>query len=64
MAGPRTMFEKIWQRHVIVDRDDGYTLLYIDRHLMHDGSNAAFERLDQRGMKVRRPDRSYATPDH
>jgi 3-isopropylmalate/(R)-2-methylmalate dehydratase large subunit len=58
------MFEKIWQRHVVVDRDDGYTLLYIDRHLMHDGSNAAFERLDERGMKVRRPDRSYATPDH
>jgi len=64
MAGPRTMFEKIWQRHVVVDRDDGYTLLYIDRHLMHDGSNAAFERLNERGMKVRRGDRSYATPDH
>jgi 3-isopropylmalate/(R)-2-methylmalate dehydratase large subunit len=64
MAGPRTMFEKIWQRHMVVDRDDGYTLLYIDRHLMHDGSAPAFERLDERGMKVRRPDRSYATPDH
>jgi 3-isopropylmalate/(R)-2-methylmalate dehydratase large subunit len=58
------MFEKIWQRHVVVDRDDGYTLLYIDRHLMHDGSAPAYERLHGRGMKVRRPDRSFATPDH
>jgi len=64
MAAPRTMFEKIWQRHVVVDRDDGYTLLYIDRHLMHDGSAPAYERLHGRGMKVRRPDRSFATPDH
>jgi 3-isopropylmalate/(R)-2-methylmalate dehydratase large subunit len=64
MTGPRTMFEKIWQRHVVVDRDDGYTLLYIDRHLMHDGSAPAFARLKARDMKVRRPDRSFATPDH
>jgi 3-isopropylmalate/(R)-2-methylmalate dehydratase large subunit len=64
MAEPRTMFEKIWQRHIVVDRDDGYTLLYIDRHLMHDGSAAAFARLKERSMKVRRPDRSFATPDH
>ena len=64
MAEPRTMFEKIWQRHIVVDRDDGYTLLYIDRHLMHDGSAAAFARLKERRMKVRRPDRSFATPDH
>ncbi len=64
MAGPRTMFEKIWQRHIVVDRDEGYTLLYIDRHLMHDGSAPAFARLNARGMKVRRPDRSFATPDH
>ena len=38
-TGPATMFEKIWQRHVVVDRADGYTLLYVDRHLMHDGSS-------------------------
>ena len=41
MTAPRTMFEKIWQRHVVVDRPDGYTLLYVDRHLMHDGSSPA-----------------------
>jgi 3-isopropylmalate/(R)-2-methylmalate dehydratase large subunit len=64
MMSVQTMFEKIWQRHVVVDRDDGYTLLYIDRHLMHDGSAAGFARLRERGIKLRRPDRGFATPDH
>ena len=64
MTAPRTMFEKIWQRHVVVDRPDGYTLLYIDRHLMHDGSSPAYARLKARGMGLRRPDRAAATPDH
>jgi len=64
MAAAATMFEKIWQRHVVVDRDDGYTLLYVDRHLMHDGSAAGFARLRERGIKLRRPDRAFATPDH
>jgi 3-isopropylmalate/(R)-2-methylmalate dehydratase large subunit len=64
MTTAQTMFEKIWQRHVVVDRDDGYTLLYIDRHLMHDGSAAGFARLRELGLKLRRPDRGFATPDH
>ncbi|WP_129782442.1 3-isopropylmalate dehydratase large subunit [Peristeroidobacter soli] len=59
-----TMFEKIWRRHIVVDRDDGYTLLYIDRHLMHDGSAMGFAKLRERNIKVRRPERSFATPDH
>ncbi len=63
-TGPATMFEKIWRRHVVVDRPDGYTLLYVDRHLLHDGSYNAFKRLEAAGMKVRRPDRAFATPDH
>ncbi|MDP1841164.1 MAG: 3-isopropylmalate dehydratase large subunit [Reyranella sp.] len=63
-AAARTMFEKIWQRHVVVDRDDGYTLLYVDRHLMHDGSAAGFAKLRERKIKLRRPDRGFATPDH
>ena len=64
MTNPQTSFDKIWQRHIVVDRGDGYHLLYIDRHLMHDGSAAGFARLDKRGQKVRRPDLSFATPDH
>ena len=63
-SGPATMFEKIWRRHVVVDRPDGYTLLYIDRHLIHDGSYNAFRRLGANGLKLRRPDRAFATPDH
>jgi 3-isopropylmalate/(R)-2-methylmalate dehydratase large subunit len=61
---PRTMFEKIWASHVVVDRPDGYTLLYVDRHLIHDGSYFAFQRLKNRGLKLRRPDLSFGTPDH
>ncbi|MDX2156823.1 MAG: 3-isopropylmalate dehydratase large subunit [Hyphomicrobiaceae bacterium] len=64
MAAPRTMFEKIWQSHVVVDRPDGYALVYIDRHLIHDGSAPAFSRLKARGLKVRRPDLTFGTPDH
>ena len=63
-AKPATLFEKIWRRHVVVDRPDGYTLLYVDRHLIHDGSYFAFLRLKNRGLKLRRPDLSFGTPDH
>ena len=41
-ARPRTLFEKIWERHVVHQREDGHTLLYVDRHLIHDGSRRAF----------------------
>ncbi len=64
MTAPRTMFEKIWQRHVVVDRPDGYTLLYVDRHLLHDGSAGGYGKLREMGRKLRRPDRAFATPDH
>jgi 3-isopropylmalate/(R)-2-methylmalate dehydratase large subunit len=63
-GGPRTLFDRIWQRHVVVDRGDGHHLLYIDRHLIHDGSGVAFEALGRRGMTVRRPELALATPDH
>ncbi|MDR3471844.1 MAG: 3-isopropylmalate dehydratase large subunit [Devosia sp.] len=63
-AAPSTMFDKIWRRHVVVDRPDGYTLLYIDRHLMHDGSELGFARLRERGLPLRQPNRCFATPDH
>src|SRR6266542_2700161 len=64
MPEPRTLFEKIWERHKVVERDDGYTLLYIDRHFIHDGSRRAFEMLAENGLKLRRPDRTFGTPDH
>ena len=50
MAEPRTMFEKIWSRHVVAERASGYNLLYVDRHLIHDGSYNAFQRLKANGL--------------
>jgi 3-isopropylmalate/(R)-2-methylmalate dehydratase large subunit len=60
----RTLLDKIWQPHVVVDRGDGHHLLYIDRHLLHDGSSTGFAMLRSRGLPVRRPDLALATPDH
>jgi 3-isopropylmalate/(R)-2-methylmalate dehydratase large subunit len=60
----KTLYEKIWQAHAIVEGHDGQTLLHVARHLVHDGSVHAFEFLKDRGAKVRRPDQIFATPDH
>ena len=64
MAVPMTLFDKIWSSHAILARPDGATLLHIDRHLVHDGSGNAFRMLKEKGLAVRRPDRTFATPDH
>jgi 3-isopropylmalate/(R)-2-methylmalate dehydratase large subunit len=58
------MFEKIWSRHRVTEREDGQTLLYVGRHLLHDGGATAFDVLRKRGLKPRAPDRIFATPDH
>ena len=65
MAKPRTLFDKIWEAHLVDTQEDGTCLLYIDRHLVHEvTSPQAFEGLRQTGRKVRRPDLTLATPDH
>jgi 3-isopropylmalate/(R)-2-methylmalate dehydratase large subunit len=64
MPEAATMFDKIWSAHAVETRADGATLLHIDRHLVHDGSSNAFRMLKERNLKVRRPDRTFATPDH
>jgi 3-isopropylmalate/(R)-2-methylmalate dehydratase large subunit len=61
---PRTLFDKIWQRHVIQERDDGSVLLHVARHLIHDGSAPGFRTLRDRGLPLHRPDRTFGTPDH
>ncbi len=61
---PQTLFEKIWDRHVIQQRPDGQCLLYVDRHLLHEGSFHGFGYIAQRGMPVRRPQQSFAIADH
>ena len=61
---PATLSEKVWDRHVVTDNDDA-TLLYIDRHLVHEvTSPQAFEGLRLAGRRARRPDLTFATPDH
>ena len=61
----RTLYEKIWDAHVVERRDDGTCLIYIDRHLVHEvTSPQAFESLRVSGRKVRRPDLTLAVPDH
>ena len=62
---PRTLYQKIWDAHVVDRRDDGTCLIYIDRHLVHEvTSPQAFEGLRLAGRKVRRPDLTLAVPDH
>ena len=61
---PCTMFKKIWDRHTVLERPDGLTLLYVDILLAHDGSGAAFKRLKKRGLPVHAPERVFGTPDH
>src|SRR6202789_1558982 len=64
-TAPKTLFEKVWQQHVVVEPEGEPTLLYIDLHLLHEvTSPQAFEGLRLGGRKVRRPDRSIATVDH
>ncbi len=61
----KTLFEKIWDKHVVKELPDGSALIYIDRHLVHEvTSPQAFEGLRLAGRKVRRPDLSFGTMDH
>jgi 3-isopropylmalate/(R)-2-methylmalate dehydratase large subunit len=62
--GLATLFDKIWDRHVVADLGDGYALLHVSRHLMHDGGSRAFRALKQRGCVVRNPELTFATFDH
>ncbi|MBL8702428.1 MAG: 3-isopropylmalate dehydratase large subunit [Alphaproteobacteria bacterium] len=62
---PRTLFDKIWDAHVIADLGDGAHLLHIDRHLVHEvTSKHAFESLRRRGLRVRNPELTFAMVDH
>lgn len=61
----KTLFDKIWDAHTVTDITGGPTQLYIDRHYCHEvTSPQAFDGLRSRGLKVRRPDRTFSTPDH
>lgn len=65
MTRPRTLYEKIWDAHVVERRPDGTCLIFIDRHLVHEvTSPQAFAGLRASGRTVRRPDLTLAVPDH
>ncbi|MHA1127765.1 MAG: aconitase family protein, partial [Alphaproteobacteria bacterium] len=61
----KTLYDKIWDAHLISEDADGTSLLYIDRHLVHEvTSPQAFEGLRAAGRKVHAPDKTIAVPDH
>jgi 3-isopropylmalate/(R)-2-methylmalate dehydratase large subunit len=65
MAQPLTLFQKVWNRHVVAQEPDSPAILYIDLQLVHEvTSPQAFDGLRRRGLKVRRPDRTIGTIDH
>ena len=65
MTAPRTLYDKIWDDHIVHEAEDGTCLLYIDRHLVHEvTSPQAFEGLRMTGRKVRAPEKTIAVPDH
>ena len=62
---PKTLYDKIWDAHVVHEAEDGTCLLYIDRHLVHEvTSPQAFEGLRLANRTVRAPDKTIAVPDH
>ena len=65
MTAPRTLYDKIWDDHMVDQQEDGTCLLYIDRHLVHEvTSPQAFEGLRMAGRKVRHPEKTLAVVDH
>ena len=62
---PRTIIEKVWDSHIVAQREGAPALLYIDLHLVHEvTSPQAFSGLRERGLSVRRPDLTFGTTDH
>src|SRR5687768_15207950 len=65
MPAPRTLYDKIWDDHLVHEAEDGTALIYIDRHLVHEvTSPQAFEGLRLAGRKVRHPEKTLAVVDH
>ena len=65
MTEPQTLFQKIWNAHVVAQQPDSPAVLYVDLHLVHEvTSPQAFSGLRARGLRVRRPDKTVATVDH
>ena len=64
-ASPKTLYDKLWDMHTVTVQDNGTTILYVDRHLIHEVTPAqAFEGIKLAGRKLWRPKSIIATPDH
>jgi 3-isopropylmalate/(R)-2-methylmalate dehydratase large subunit len=63
-VAPRTLFDKLWDSHVINTREDGESLLWVDRHFVHEGSHHAFRQLDAKGRGVAEPGLTFGIADH
>ncbi len=59
-----TLLDKLWSSHEILQRDDGTSLLWVDRHFVHEGSHHAFAKLQSRGATVAEPSLTFAITDH
>ncbi len=62
--GPRSLFDKLWDSHVIAEREDGAALVWVDRHYLQEGSFHAFNKMRARGERMARPDLTVAMADH
>jgi 3-isopropylmalate/(R)-2-methylmalate dehydratase large subunit len=61
---PRTLFDKLWDSHVVATREDGEALLWVDRHFVHEGSHHAFRQVEARGRTVAEPSLTFGIADH
>ncbi|PSL18090.1 3-isopropylmalate dehydratase large subunit [Shimia abyssi] len=64
MHTPQTMLDKLWAAHEVLQREDGVSLLWVDRHLVHEGSHHAFAKIKERGLPVAEPSLTFAVVDH
>ena len=64
MSEPKTLLDKLWASHEVLRREDGVSLLWVDRHLVHEGSHHAFAKIAARGLPVAAPNNTVAVVDH
>src|SRR5438552_3814795 len=64
MTQPLTLFDKIWAQHEVLTAENGLSLMWVDRHYIHEGSFQGFDKVDARGAKVSRPDLTFGIADH
>ncbi len=64
MTQPLTLFDKIWAQHEILKAENGLSLLWVDRHYVHEGSFQGFDKVEARNAKVARPDLTFGIADH